>query len=160
MIFTKTEIDGVIIIRPKVIKDDRGYFMEEFRQNVFDQEGGHIEFDTEYELEAKQGSDFNPLSGCGDASVAFAKQTIRQQDFSTRDSASPAMLLRCVIGNAIVTVSDERKDSHTFGQQLSIELSDSNNHFCFIPRGVSFSSLSVLSPKALLQFRCSQESGR
>lgn len=47
MNFNKTEIDGVIVIEPKVVMDGRGYFMEEFRQNVFDQEVGHINFDSE-----------------------------------------------------------------------------------------------------------------
>lgn len=37
MNFNKTEIDGVIVIEPKMVTDDRGYFMEEFRQNVFDE---------------------------------------------------------------------------------------------------------------------------
>lgn len=145
MIFNKTEIDGVIVIEPKVVMDDRGYFMEEFRQNVFDQEVGHIIFDTEYELEATQGPVPNSLPKCGG-----------QQDSSANDSASPATLLRCVIGKAVVTVSDERADSTTRGKQLAIELSDSNHLLCFIPHGVSY-SLSILTPKALLQLRCSKE---
>ena len=145
MNFNKTEIDGVIVIEPKVVMDDRGYFMEEFRQNVFDQEIGRINFDTEYELEASQGPVSNSLPEYGG-----------QQDSSDNDSASPAMLLRCVTGKAVVTVTDERKDSPTRGQHLSIELSDSNHLLCFIPRGVSY-SLSILSPKALLKLRCSKE---
>lgn len=145
MNFNKTQIDGVIVIEPKMVMDDRGYFMEEFRQNVLDQEIGRINFDTEYELEATQGPVSNSLPEyCG------------QHDSSTEDSTSPATLLRCVIGNAIVTVTDERKDSSTRGQQLAIELSDSNHLLCFIPHGVTY-SLSILSPKALLQFRCSKE---
>lgn len=136
MNFNKTEIDGVIVIEPKVVMDDRGYFMEEFRQNVFDQEVGHIIFDTEYELEATQGPISNSLPECAE-----------QQDSSTNDSASPATLLRCVIGKAVVTVTDKRPDSPTRGQQLAIELNDSNHLLSFIPRGVSY-SLSILSPKA------------
>ena len=142
MNFNKTEIDGVIVIEPKVVMDDRGYFMEEFRQNVFDQEVGHIIFDTEYELEATQGPVSNSLPECGG-----------QQDSSANDSALPVTLLRCVLGKAVVTVTDERKDSPTRGQQLAIELSDSNHLLCFIPHGVTY-SLSIFSPKALLQFRC------
>ena len=131
MNFNKTEIDGVIVIEPKVVMDDRGYFMEEFRQNVFDQEIGHIIFDTEYELEATQGPASIPLSG-------------------------NTTLMRCVIGKALVTVSDERPDSATRGQQLTIELSDSNHLLCFIPSDLSY-SLSILSPKALLKLRCEKE---
>lgn len=156
MNFNKTEIDGVIVIEPKVVMDDRGYFMEEFRQNVFDQEVGHINFDTEYELEATQGPVSASLLSSSSIPNAAAKQDILQVDQLVSDSVLPATLLRCVIGKAIVTVTDERKDSPTHGQQLAIELSDSNHLLCFIPRGLSY-SLSILSSKALLQFRCSKE---
>lgn len=156
MNFIKTYINGVIVIEPKVVTDDRGYFMEEFRQNVFDQEVGHIEFDTEYELEATQGTVSNPFHECDGVAAAFEKQCVWQTDSSADDSAWPATLLRCVIGKVLVTVTDERNDSPTLGRLLSIELSDSNHLLCLIPRGVSY-SLTVLSPKALLQLRCSRE---
>lgn len=133
MNFNKTEIDGVIVIEPKVVMDDRGCFMEEFRQKVFDHEVGHINFDSEYELEATQGHVSNPLLGNDGVTDPHATQDIPQVDQLASDSALPATLLRCVTGSALVTVTDERKDSPTRGQQLSIELGDSNHLLCFIP---------------------------
>ena len=156
MNFIKTDINGVIIIEPKVVNDDRGYFMEEFRQNVFDENVGHINFDTEYELEATHGPFSNPLPCCGHVVEAFAKQGFGQTNSSNADSASPATLMRCVIGKVLVTITDERKDSSTYGRELSIELSNSNHLLCFIPGGVSY-SLSILSHKAMLKFQSSKE---
>ena len=133
MDYKKTEIEGVYIIQPKVFKDNRGYFMETFRQSDFDAGiGRHVEFIQDNESKSSRG-------------------VLRGLHYQ-KGEASQAKLVRVIKGRVVDVAVDIRRSSKTFGRYVMVELSEENKTQFFIPRGFAHGFL-VLSNEAIFTYK-------
>lgn len=133
MEITKTALEGVVIIEPRVFKDARGYFFESFSQREFDAKVRPIQFVQDNESL----STFGVIRG-----LHYQRMPYTQ-----------SKLVRCVQGRVLDVAVDIRKGSPTYGQHVAVELSEDNHRQIFIPRGFAH-GFSVLSDKALIQYKC------
>ena len=133
MNFIKTELDGVVIIEPKVFGDNRGYFFEAYNKNVFKQAGIDCDFVQDNQSFSSQG-------------------TIRGLHCQLGEWAQ-AKLVRVLSGKVIDVAVDFRKNSPTFGKHVAVELSAENKRQLFIPRGF-LHGFSVLSQTAEFFYKC------
>lgn len=129
----KTKIDGVVIIEPRLFKDDRGYFFESFNEQEFCSKVGPVRFVQDNESKSCYG-------------------VVRGLHFQKGEHAQ-AKLLRVVRGRVLDVAVDIRPDSPTFGQHVAVELSEDNHLQLFIPRGLAH-GFSVLSDEAVFQYKC------
>ena len=132
MKYTKTKIEGVFIIEPKVFPDARGYFFEAFKNEEFEQNVGHVDFVQENESKSSYG-------------------VLRGLHYQ-KGSFSQAKLVRVIKGRVLDVAVDIRKSSPTFGQHVMVELSDENKRQFFIPRGFAHGFL-VLSDEAIFTYK-------
>ena len=116
MQFTRTEIKDVIIIDPQVHGDERGYFIETFRQD---------------KLESFLGFKVN---FCQDNESKSAKGVFRGLHYQLAPAAQ-TKLVRVIKGRVLDVAVDIRKGSPTFGQYVAVELSEENKRQLFVPRG-------------------------
>ena len=133
MIFIKTDIEGVVIIEPKVFGDERGYFFESFSQRELDDNIGKTVFVQDNESKSCYG-------------------VVRGLHFQYPPFAQ-AKLVRCVKGSVLDVAVDIRKGSPTYGKHIATELSENNHRTLFIPRGFAH-GFSVLSETAIFQYKC------
>lgn len=129
----KTDIEGVIIIEPRIFKDTRGYFFESFSQKEFDEKVRPVHFVQDNESM----SSFGVMRG-------FHFQ---------RPPYTQSKLVRCVRGRVLDVALDIRKGSATYGKHVAIELSEDNHRQFFIPRGFAHGFV-VLSETAVFQYKC------
>lgn len=130
----KTEIEGVVIIEPKIFGDERGYFFESFNAAEFaGKVGENIVFVQDNESKSKYGV----LRG-----LHFQKGKFAQ-----------SKLTRVVEGRVIDVAVDIRRGSPTFGKHVAVELSKENKRQLFIPRGFAH-GFAVLSEEAVFQYKC------
>ena len=129
----KTNIEGVIIIEPRIFKDDRGYFFESFSQREFEEKVCKTIFVQDNESK----SSYGVLRG-----LHFQKPPFAQ-----------SKLVRVIKGAVLDVAVDIRKDSPTFGQYVSVELTGDNHRQFFIPRGFAH-GFSVLSEEVIFQYKC------
>jgi len=116
MKFIRTEIPDVILIEPKVHGDDRGYFLETFRQDKLDEFLGYkIDFCQDNESKSKKGV----LRGLHYQLPPFAQ----------------TKLVRVIQGGVLDVAVDIREGSPTFGKYIAIELNSTNKRQLLIPRG-------------------------
>lgn len=133
MKITKTALEGVVIIEPRVFVDTRGYFFESFSHKEFSQKV----LDTRFVQDNESLSSYGVLRG-----LHFQKHPYAQ-----------AKLVRVVKGVILDVAVDIRKQSPTFGKYISIELSGENKRQLFIPRGFAH-GLIVLSDSAIVNYKC------
>jgi len=133
MNFTKTKIPDVILIEPKVFGDDRGYFLETFRSNLFAQEIG---IKTTFVQDNESRSTYGVLRGLHYQLPPHAQ----------------SKLVRVIEGKVLDVAVDIRKGSPTFGQHVTAELSAENKLQMFIPRGFAHGFV-VLSETALFAYK-------
>lgn len=131
----KTAIEGVVIIKPRIFKDTRGYFFESFSQKEFDEKVYPVTFVQDNESMSSYG-------------------VMRGLHFQ-RPPYSQAKLVRCVKGAVLDVAVDIRKGSPTYGQHVSVELSEENHLQIFIPKGFAH-GFSVLSETAVFQYKCDE----
>lgn len=117
MKFTKQQIEGVWLIEPNVHTDQRGYFMESYKEELFKQYIGDIKFIQDNESKSMRG-------------------VLRGLHYQT-GQYSQAKLVRALKGSVLDVIVDIRKSSPTFGKSLAIELSEENKLQLFVPRGVA-----------------------
>ena len=129
----KTAIDGVVIIEPKVFKDQRGYFFESFSQREFEAKVRKINFVQDNESMSSYG-------------------VMRGLHFQ-RPPYTQSKLVRCVKGRVLDDAVDIRKGSPTYGQHVAVELSEDNHRQFFVPRGFAH-GFAVLSDTAVFQYKC------
>lgn len=129
----KTEIDGVVIIEPRLFKDDRGYFFESFSQREFDEKVGHVEFVQDNESMSSYG-------------------VMRGLHFQ-RPPYTQSKLVRGVRGAVLDVAVDIRKGSPTYGKHVAVELTEDNHRQFFIPKGFAH-GFAVLSDTAVFQYKC------
>lgn len=132
MIFTKTEIQDVVIIEPHVFKDERGYFFESFNKQKFNEQLGTVNFIQDNESK----SVFGTLRG-----LHFQKPPFAQ-----------TKLVRCIQGTVLDVVVDIRKDSPTYGKHVSVELSEENKKQLFVPKGFAHGFV-TLSEEAIFAYK-------
>ncbi|MBQ3010932.1 MAG: dTDP-4-dehydrorhamnose 3,5-epimerase [Oscillospiraceae bacterium] len=116
MNITKTKLDGVVIVEPKVFGDHRGFFMESWSQKKFEEAGLHYNFVQD------------------NHSSSTVKGTLRGIHFQRGDKAQ-AKLVRCAKGAVLDVAVDLRPDSPTYKQWVAVELSAENKKQLMIPRG-------------------------
>ena len=131
----ETKIKGVYIIEPKVFKDSRGYFFESYSKREFDSKIGIIDFVQDNE-------------SCS------TKGVLRGLHFQ-KPPYSQAKLVRCVVGKVRDVAVDLRKDSPTYGEYVSVELSEENHLQFYIPKGFAH-GFEVLSDVAVFQYKCDE----
>lgn len=132
----KTDIEGVVIIEPKVFGDHRGYFFESFNARDFEaQTGQKIDFVQDNESKSCYG-------------------VVRGLHFQKGDKAQ-SKLVRVVSGAVLDVAVDVRPDSPTFGKYVSVELTAENHRQFFIPKGFAH-GFAVLSPEAVFQYKCDE----
>jgi dTDP-4-dehydrorhamnose 3,5-epimerase len=130
----ETKLKGCFILEPRVFEDSRGYFFESFNQNIFNKlVGVDVNFIQDNESFSKKG-------------------TLRGLHFQKGEYAQ-AKLVRVVKGCVWDVAVDIRKDSVTFGEYVSVELSDANKKQLFIPRGFAHGFI-VLSDTAIFSYKC------
>lgn len=134
--FEKLEIEGVILIKSQILKDSRGFFMENYKKSDFVKNG----IDTEFVQENYSNSNKNVLRGLHYQVAPFAQ----------------AKLIRCVKGKINDVIVDLRPGSKTFKKWFKIELSEENNYSLFLPEGLAHGFV-VLSETAQLSYKTNKE---
>jgi dTDP-4-dehydrorhamnose 3,5-epimerase len=109
-----TEIEGLVLVQPKVISDDRGFFFETYRRIDYAGLGIDVEF-------------------VQDNHSRSARGTIRALHFQVEPGQ--AKLIRCARGSIYDVAVDLRRDSPTYGKYEAFVLSDKNAHQIFVPVG-------------------------
>ena len=129
----ETAIEGVVIIEPRLFKDERGYFFESFSQREFEEKIRKISFVQDNESK----SSYGVLRG-----LHFQKPPYAQ-----------SKLVRVIKGAVLDVAVDIRKGSPTFGKHVAVELTEENHLQLFIPRGFAH-GFSVLSQEVIFQYKC------
>lgn len=129
----KTDIEGLVIIEPKIFEDARGYFFESFSQREFESKIGPVNFVQDNESK----SSFGVMRG-----LHFQRPPHTQ-----------SKLVRCVRGKVLDVAVDLRKGSPSYGRHVAVELSEDNHRQFFIPKGFAHGFV-VLSPTAVFQYKC------
>lgn len=133
MQFTPQSIPEVILIEPKVHGDSRGYFVETFQQQAFEQVLGYkVDF-------------------CQDNESKSSKGVLRGLHFQLAPFAQ-SKLVRVIDGEVLDVAVDIRLDSPTFGQHVAVRLSGENKRQLFIPRGFAHGFV-VLSDTAIFAYK-------
>lgn len=133
MEIVETRIDDLIVLKPKVFGDSRGYFYEEYREDVLSSLGINVKF-------------------VQDNISKSVKDTIRGLHYQVGDYAQ-GKLCHVLVGKVLDVAVDIRFGSPTFGKCYAIELSDENHLFYWIPPGFAH-GFAVLSETALFHYKC------
>ena len=128
-----TSLDGVLLLEPAVHGDDRGFFVETFRANVWGELGIDVEFVQDNHSRSRRG-------------------TLRGMHFQT--DPGQAKLVRCARGQILDVVVNLRRDSNTFGRWDGHELDDANLRQLWVPVGFAH-GFCVLSEEADVVYKCS-----
>lgn len=128
-----TSIDSLIVIEPRLFKDDRGYFFESFSERDFNTQVREVKFVQDNESMSSYG-------------------VMRGLHFQ-RPPFTQSKLVRCVKGAVLDVAVDIRKGSPTYGQHVAVELTEENHRQFFVPRGFAH-GFAVLSETAIFQYKC------
>ena len=129
----RTDLEGVLIVEPKVFGDARGYFFETWRQDAYAAAG----IDCQFVQDNESKSSFGVLRGLHWQAAPHTQ----------------AKLVRVVSGAVLDVAVDIRRNSPTFGRHVAIELSAANKRQLFIPRGFAH-GFAVLSQEAIFASKC------
>lgn len=129
----QTNIEGVVLIKPRIFADARGYFFESYSQRDFDKLVRPIRFVQDNESK----------------SVAGVVRGLHYQ----KPPYTQSKLVRVVRGRVLDVAVDIRKGSPTFGRHVAVELTEDNHLQFFIPRGFAH-GFAVLSDEAVFQYKC------
>ena len=128
----KTSIEGLVIIQPRVFKDERGYFMESFKESFIKENFPEIHFIQDNESR----STYGVLRG-----LHFQKPPFEQ-----------TKLVRVIDGEVLDVAVDLRKNSPTYGKWESIVLSGENKKQFFIPKGFAHGFITI-SKEAVFSYK-------
>ena len=136
MNIVKTDIEGVLVVEPRVFGDERGYFFESFNERDFlEQTGIAVRFVQDNESCSRYG-------------------VVRGLHFQNPPYAQ-AKLVRVVEGRVLDIAVDIRYGSPTYGRHVAVELSGENKRQFYIPKGFAH-GFAVLSESALFQYKCDE----
>ena len=131
---TETRLKGCFVIEPKIFEDERGYFFESFNHREFCEAiGQEINFVQDNQ--------------------SFSKKGVLRGLHFQKGKHAQAKLVSVLQGRIQDVVVDLRKNSPTFGEHLSIELSSDNKKQLFVPRGFAHGFL-TLSESANVFYKC------
>ena len=130
----KTEIEGLLIIKPRVFEDDRGYFFESWSKDAFENAGLDISF-------------------VQDNQSLSSKGVVRGLHFQNPPFAQ-GKLVRVLKGSVLDVAVDIRKNSPTYGKYLSAHLSEENKTMFWIPPGFAH-GFSTLEDNTMFSYKCS-----
>ena len=133
MNIVQTGIPGLVVIKPRVFEDDRGYFFETFQQERYREAGIERTFIQDNESRSVKG-------------------VVRGLHFQLGDAAQ-AKLVRVIRGSVFDVAVDLRKGSPTFGKWFGVELNENNKKQLYVPRGFAH-GFSVLSETAIFTYKC------
>lgn len=129
----ETEIEGVVIVEPRVFDDARGYFFESYSKREFD-------------------ANVRPVDFVQDNESCSVRGVMRGLHFQKPPFAQ-SKLVRCVSGSVLDVAVDIRRGSPTYGRHVAVELSAENHRQLFIPRGFAH-GFTVLSDMATFLYKC------
>ncbi len=129
----ETEIEGVLIVEPRVFTDARGYFFESWSRAAFEAAGLRYDFVQDNQSQSVYG-------------------TIRGLHFQ-KGAHAQAKLVRALAGTVLDVAVDLRAGSPTFGRHVAVELSAENRRQLLIPRGFAH-GFSVLSETVVFAYKC------
>lgn len=129
----KTDIDGLLIIEPKIFNDSRGYFFESYTKSRYSSLGIGADFVQDNESSSSYG-------------------VVRGLHYQL-PPYSQSKLVRVIYGNVLDVAVDLRRQSPTFGRYFSVELSHENKRQLFIPKGFAH-GFAVLSERAVFAYKC------
>ena len=134
MKLTKTKLNSCFILEPKVFADSRGYFFESFNNRLFkDFTGLNIDFVQDNE--------------------SYSSYGVLRGLHLQKGNYAQSKLVRVIKGKVLDVAVDVRKESSTFGQHISVEISSENKKQLFIPRGFAHGFV-VLSEEAIFSYKC------
>ena len=129
----KTDIEGVVIIEPRIFTDARGYFFESFSERDFCREVREVRFVQDNESKSAYG-------------------VMRGLHFQ-RPPFAQSKLVRVTKGAVLDVAVDIRKGSPTYGKHVAVELTEENHRQMFMPKGIAH-GFAVLSEEAVFQYKC------
>ncbi|MDR2563616.1 MAG: dTDP-4-dehydrorhamnose 3,5-epimerase [Prevotellaceae bacterium] len=132
MKFIKTDIPDVLIISPKIFRDERGYFCETFRQDELEKQIGKVNFVQDNESKSSLG-------------------VLRGLHYQ-RGEYAQAKLVRVITGAVLDVAVDIRKESPYYGKYVAVELNEVNKLQLYIPRGFAHGFL-VLSNSTIFSYK-------
>ena len=134
MVVVETNLENCLVLNPKVIEDERGYFYESFNQKTLNSFLNH------------------EVNFVQDNQTYSTKGVLRGLHFQ-KGKFAQAKLVRVTKGKVLDVAVDLRQKSATYGQSFSIILSSKNHKQLFIPRGFAHGFV-VLSKTAIFQYKC------
>ena len=134
--FEPQKIKDIILIKPKVFSDNRGFFIESYKKSDFIKNGITVEF----------------VQDNHSKSTAHVLRGLHYQ----ASPYSQTKLIRCIKGKIYDVAVDIRPDSTTFGQYIKVELSEENKHMLFIPEGFAHGFV-VISDEAEIIYKTGGE---
>lgn len=134
--FEKQNIKDVILIKPKVFGDNRGFFLESYKKSDFEANGISVEFNQDNHSKS-------------------SKHVLRGLHYQA-NPYSQAKLVRCVRGRIYDIAVDLRKESETYKKYVKVKLSEENKCMLFIPQGFAHGFV-VLSEEAEIIYKASGE---
>jgi len=129
----ETEIKGLLIIKPRVFADARGYFFESYNQDVFKKHG----IDVNFMQDNQSLSSSNVLRGLHFQAPPFAQ----------------GKLVRVITGAVLDVAVDIRKESPTYGKHVALELNEENKTMFYIPPGFAHGFL-TLRDQTIFSYKC------
>lgn len=132
MDYKPLDIPDVVLLTPKVFGDERGFFMETFRQNEFEEHCGDYRFVQDNHSKSRKG-------------------ILRGLHYQLKQPQGK--LVRVTQGRVFDVAVDMRSDSSTFGHWVGVELSDENKHMLWVPPGFAH-GFYVLSETAEFSYKC------
>jgi dTDP-4-dehydrorhamnose 3,5-epimerase len=133
MEISKTPLEGLLVIKPRIFRDDRGYFFESWSKKSFTEVGLNLDFVQD-----------NQSISC--------KGVLRGLHFQN-PPYSQGKLVRVITGAVLDVSVDIRKDSPTYGQHFSVELSEENKTIVWIPPGFAHGFL-TLKDNTIFTYKC------
>ena len=134
--FVKQKIEDVILVKPQVFGDNRGFFMDSYKKSEFYKNGIDVEFNQDNHSKSSKGV----LRGLHYQAEPYGQ----------------AKLVRCTRGRIYDVAVDIRKKSKTYGQYVKVELSEENKNMLYIPAGFAHGFV-VLSDVAELLYKTTNE---
>lgn len=137
----KTNIEGPVILEPRIFGDARGYFFESFSQREFDEKVAIPQYGK-------------PIIFVQDNESMSSYGVMRGLHFQ-RPPFTQSKIVRCVNGKVLDVAVDIRKGSPTYGHHVAVELSEENHRQFFVPKGFAHGFV-VLSKTAIFQYKCDE----
>jgi len=134
--FEKLKLEGLVLVKPRVFPDDRGFFIENYKKSDFEKAGITEDF-------------------VQDNHSKSAKGVLRGLHYQ-RGAAAQGKLVRCTAGAILDVAVDMRKTSATYGQWAAEELNAQNARMLYVPPGFAHGFL-VLSDTAEIMYKCTTE---